>query len=131
MTTKEYDRDIDILHTVHKSFNASFKRSIEPGSIQVYDSMIVHEHGNHQHVSHKVNENMGVNKLKTIIKIGEFIYVDVIDIAMHQGDCKTHNEHIECTIDKYYMAYGFNWPYFSYGTKLNVIVVLNAFNPSY
>ena len=29
------------------------------------------------------------------------------------------------------MAYGFNWPYFSYGTKLNVCVVLNAFNPGY
>ena len=41
------------------------------------------------------------------------------------------NEHIECTVDKYYMAYGFNWPYFSYGTKLNVVVILNAFNPSY
>jgi hypothetical protein len=51
VTSKEYDRDVDILHTVDKTFNASFKRSIEPGSIQVYDSMIVHEHANSQHIS--------------------------------------------------------------------------------
>lgn len=72
-----------------------------------------------------------VNKLKTIIKIGEFIYVDVIDIALNKGDENDSNEHIESTIDRYYMAYGFNWPYFSYGTKLNVVVVLNCFNPKY
>ena len=29
------------------------------------------------------------------------------------------------------MAFGFNWPYYSYGTKLNVVVVLNAFNVKY
>jgi len=33
VTSKEYDRDVDILHSVDKTFNASFKRSLEPGSI--------------------------------------------------------------------------------------------------
>lgn len=40
VTSKDYDRDIDILHSEEKSFNASFKRSIEPGSLFVYDSII-------------------------------------------------------------------------------------------
>jgi len=75
--------------------------------------------------------------MKTIILLGTFLYVDEVDIELgfkkkklaQQG--KEINEHIKCSIDKYYMAYGFNWPYFSYGTKLNVMVVLNAFNPTY
>ena len=67
--------------------------------------------------------------MKTIVKIGEVLYVDVIDIA--KGFREDENEHISCSQDKYYMGYGFNWPYFSYGTKLNVVVVLNAFNPSF
>ena len=40
VTSKDYDRDVDILHSTDKSFNASFKRSIEPNSIHVYDSII-------------------------------------------------------------------------------------------
>jgi hypothetical protein len=75
--------------------------------------------------------------MKTVMLIGTFLYVDEIDIELGFKKKKEAqlgkqiNEHIKCSIDKYYMAYGFNWPYFSYGTKLNVIVVLNAFNPSY
>jgi hypothetical protein len=121
VTSKEYDRDVDILHSFDKTFNASFKRPIEPDSIHVYDSMVVKEPGNN-------DPNSGL--MKTIMKIGEFLYVDVIDIAIGFKE-DSSNEHVECSIDKYYMAYGFNWPYFSYGTKLNVVVVLNAFNPNY
>jgi hypothetical protein len=141
VTSKEYDRDVDILHSVDKTFNASFKRPIEPDSIHVYDSIVVKEPG---------NNDSKTGLMKTIMKIGEFLYVDVIDIAIGFKEDKAPtttianqqpssisnsqnppNEHIECSIDKYYMAYGFNWPYFSYGTKLNVVVVLNAFNPNY
>ena len=46
--------------------------------------MIFHEHNDTtQHISKNDNESKGINKLKTIIKIGEFIYVDVIDIALY------------------------------------------------
>jgi len=69
--------------------------------------------------------------MKTIMKIGESIYIDTVDIALGFRGKEEENEHIKCSIDKYYMAYGFNWPYFSYGTKLNVVVVLNAFNPNF
>jgi hypothetical protein len=31
VTSKDYDRDIDILHSDDKNFNASLKRCIEPG----------------------------------------------------------------------------------------------------
>jgi len=34
-------------------------------------------------------------------------------------------------IDKYYLAYAFNWPYFSYASKFNYILILNSFNPSF
>ena len=30
-----------------------------------------------------------------------------------------------------YMAYSFNWPYFSYATKMNFVFILNAFNPNF
>jgi hypothetical protein len=67
VTSKDYDRDVDILHSKDKSFNASLKRSIEPNSIIIYDSLAIQKDGNPQ-------------LLKTIMKIGEFLYVDVIDI---------------------------------------------------
>jgi hypothetical protein len=69
--------------------------------------------------------------LKTIMKIGEFLYIDCVDIGLGFHEEKEVNEHVKSSVDNYYMAYGFNWPYFSYGTKLNVAVVLNAFNPGY
>ena len=34
-------------------------------------------------------------------------------------------------VDKFYMAYGFNWPYFSYASKMNYVFILNAFNPNF
>jgi hypothetical protein len=41
VASKDYDRDVDILHSKDKLFNASLKRSIEPNSIIVYDSITV------------------------------------------------------------------------------------------
>lgn len=35
--TKNYDRDIDILHTLNYEFEASMDRSIEPGIFKVLD----------------------------------------------------------------------------------------------
>jgi hypothetical protein len=37
---KDYDRDIDILNSKDETFNASIKRSIEPGLITVFDKEI-------------------------------------------------------------------------------------------
>ena len=34
-------------------------------------------------------------------------------------------------VDKWYMAYSFNWPYFGYASKMNYVFVLNAFNPNF
>ena len=49
VTSKDYDRDIDILHSEEKSFNASFKRSIEPGGVFVYDSIVTGCKGREAH----------------------------------------------------------------------------------
>ena len=121
VTSKDYDRDVDILHSTDQVFNASFKRQIEPKSLEVYDSIITDISPN--------DEQTGL--MKTIMKIGESIYIDTVDIKIGFSDNDELNEHVKSSIDKYYMAYGFNWPYFSYGTKLNVVVILNAFNPHF
>ena len=44
-TTKDYDRDIDILNTNNYDFNASIPRSSTPGTLIVHDSIIVKENG--------------------------------------------------------------------------------------
>lgn len=35
ITSKEYDRDIDILHSSEEEFNASIARNIEPGLLKI------------------------------------------------------------------------------------------------
>ena len=47
------------------------------------------------------------------------------------NDKKRDDAHTATCIDKMYMAYGFNWPYFCYATKFNYIFVLNAFNSGF
>ena len=91
MTSKDYDRDIDILHSSEKEFNASFKRSIEPDSLNVYDSIITS--GTNDHIADHHNSHTGL--MKTIIKIGEILYVDIIDIG--KGFNEDENEHISCS----------------------------------
>ena len=66
VTSKEYDRDIDILSEDRK-FNAYFDRKSEPGLLEVFDSFI------------EKQEN-GSNYIKTLMKIGDYLYLDSIDI---------------------------------------------------
>ena len=40
VTSKDYDRDIDILHTQSQDFNASIVRAIEPGLLEICDIMM-------------------------------------------------------------------------------------------
>jgi hypothetical protein len=72
VTSKDYDRDVDILHSKDKRFNATFKRAIEPGSIKLFDSIIEPSKDGHQKKG----------KMKTLMLIGTFLYVDVIDIQL-------------------------------------------------
>ena len=142
VTSKDYDRDIDILHSEEKNFNASFKRSIEPGSLFVYDSIVTGCEGDEAHkLDHKgEHKHSGLGLMKTLSKVGDYLYLDVIDISKsykqeglgtEESAEEDEDEHIEMTVDKHYSAYGFNWPYFSYGTKNKKVFVLNAFNPSF
>ena len=39
--SKEYDRDIDILHSKRPSFHASVKKFLEPGLFRVYDMQLL------------------------------------------------------------------------------------------
>ena len=69
VTSKDYDRDIDILSTGNRDFNASIVRSIEPGILKVFDSMI------------DTDGESGKGFMRTLTLLGEYIYIDTIDIA--------------------------------------------------
>lgn len=70
-TSKEYDRDIDILNSADINFNASIERSLEPGQIKVFDADIQTCH---------VRSNEG--HLRVLMNQGEFLYLDTIEIDL-------------------------------------------------
>ena len=118
VTSKDYDRDIDILSSSNRDFNASILRSIEPGILKVFDSII------------DTNVESPQGQLKTLVQLGDYLYIDTIDIAKC-FDSDPLEAVIDSVVEKHYHAQGFNWPYFSYGTKDNYVFILNAFNPSF
>ena len=122
ITSKEYDRDIDILHSTREDFNASIVRSIEPGLLKIQDSIIIPD------------ENEGTHnfsgEMKVLSKLGDHIYVDTIDLDMCFDDDPTKSV-IDTCVDKFYYAYSLNWPYFSFATKHNNIFIFNAFNKNF
>jgi hypothetical protein len=113
VTSKDYDRDIDVLSSKDEEFNISAKRSIEPGALSVYDSIVVKSEKNH---------------LKLLSRIGDALYIDTLDID--KGYSENPEDGVVGSVkDEHYHSIGFNWPYFSYGTKNNKVFVMNAFNP--
>ena len=62
---------------------------------------------------------------------GDYLFLDTINLSMVSENNEKFDSHISSCVDKYYMAYGFNWPYFSYASKNNNIFILNAFNPNF
>lgn len=54
--------------------------------------------------------------LKILSKLGDYLYYDTIDIGNSNEDAPEEG-HISACAERYYMAYSFNWPYFSYATK--------------
>ena len=122
VTSKDYDRDIDILNSADMDFNASISRKIEPGIFRVYDSVLI--------PPSKEGDPDDKGQMKILSKLGDYIYLDTIDIAKSYGE-EPEDGHVDCCIDKYYMAYSFNWPYFSYASRFNFVLILNAFNPSF
>ena len=69
-------------------------------------------------------------KLKILSKLGDYLYYDTIDINQSYGDDPDLG-HVDSCIDKFYMAYSFNWPYFSFTSRHNYIFILNSFNPNF
>ena len=65
VTSKDYDRDIDVLSSNDLDFNISVKRSIEPGVLSVYDT----------------NIDTKLGHLKILSRIGDILYIDTMDIA--------------------------------------------------
>lgn len=117
VTSKDYDRDIDILHTQSQEFNASIVRAIEPGLLEICDIMMDED-----------DESDG--NMIIMSKTGDTMFVDTIQIdKCFQDD--PDNAVVDTCIDCFYFAYGFNWPYFSFATKQNFIFIYNAFNEKF
>ena len=69
---------------------------------------------------------------------GDYLFLDTIQIQRHGTEevIDKNKAHLSTCIDKVYMAYGFNWPYFSYASQQDqkrpiFIFILNAFNPNF
>ena len=125
LCTKNYDRDIDILNSRLVDFNASIKRSIEPGLMEVLDMRI------YKSIIQKDNSSHGV--MKILIRMGEHLYHETVDLA-RGFHSKPFEAHIHSQVRKHYYGYGFNWPYFCYINECNkhpYIYVLNSFNPTF
>ena len=71
-TTKDYDRDIDILNSNNDAFSASIDRSSTPGVLKVHDSMIVLDNGK--------------RLLKFLICLDDKLYMDTIDLERGLDD---------------------------------------------
>ena len=70
MTSKDYDRDIDIFNSEEKDFNASIKRFSEPGILKIFDSFID---------QNKLSER---GHIKVLMQLGETLHLDTIDIDL-------------------------------------------------
>ena len=114
--TKNYDRDIDILHTLNNEFEASMDRSIEPGIFKVLD----------QFANSK-------GQIKALSMLGSRLYIDTVEVDEYVpgGDTTERNHCIDSVMEQTDHAFGFNWPYFSYVTKENDIFILNSFNKQF
>lgn len=117
MTSKDYDRDIDILKANEPEFNASMKRISEPKLLKVADSLIIEE------------GDRRLMKLLTIMD--DQIFLDTIDLKIAQENEDPEESVISTCRDMHYSAFGFNWPYFSFASKNNELFILNSFNPDF
>lgn len=77
VTSKDYDRDVDILHSSNNEFNSSIKRRFEPGMLTLYDSI--------KYVDNK--EDSGIKSkskgyLKILMKVGDSMFLDTINIDL-------------------------------------------------
>lgn len=70
------------------------------------------------------------------MKIGDYLYLDTLDISkcftdQSENSSDQEDPHVDSCVDKHYCGYGFNWPYFSFGSKFNFLFIMNAFNPTF
>lgn len=71
--SKDYDRDIDILHSKDEHFNASIDKFLEPGLFEVFDMRIIEEEG--------ADGKKGLF-LKMLSRVGDYLSMSVIDCEL-------------------------------------------------
>lgn len=119
--SKEYDRDIDLLHSKRSKFHASVDRHLEPGLFKVYDMQVV---------TVKEGEDKGKRLLSVLCCVGDYLSLEVIDVDVAERP-ETGEGHVASYTYRFYNAYSFNWPYFAYASRFCDLFILNAFNPSF
>ena len=87
VTSKDYDRDIDVLSSNDLDFNISVKRSIEPGILSVYDT----------------NIDTKLGHLKILSRIGDILYIDTMDIAKGREEDPLEGV-IETVVEQHYRS---------------------------
>lgn len=73
MTTKDYDRDVDIIHAERTNVKCFYDRKIEPGLMQVLDSNIIKK---------CLNKDKSQDLLQTLMKIGDYLYLDSVNVQL-------------------------------------------------
>lgn len=69
--SKEYDRDIDLLHSKRKEFNVSVKKFLEPGLFACYDMKVVTFHE---------GDMKGKKGLYILCRVGDYLTLEIIDL---------------------------------------------------
>jgi hypothetical protein len=119
--SKDYDRDIDVLHSKRQSFHASVVKFLEPGLFKVFDMQIL-----------KPSKESKKKALQILCCVGDYLWLEVIDLEMSEvKDASPKSGHIGSHVYRFYTAYSFNWPYFAYASRYCDLFILNAFNPSF
>ena len=72
--SKDYDRDIDILHSKRESFHASVDKFLEPGLFKVYDMKLTKD---------KDSETGEVKQMLSILcVVGDYLSLEVIETGL-------------------------------------------------
>ena len=64
--SKDYDRDIDILHSTNQDFNSSVKKFLEPGLFKVYDM--------------KITGDKDKQMINILCRVGDYMNFEIIDV---------------------------------------------------
>ena len=106
ITSKDYDRDIDILNSYNQNFNVSEKRSIEPGLFIAFDAVMDEccddhrqDQGNDSDLEWKPDNDKikkpkkKTSTFRTLIKIWDYLYQVTYNLELATMSAEDYVEH--------------------------------------